>query len=73
MIMGKALRAYGEPTITDGQGTKHPWQKELSAKLIQLQNEDGSWTNDVDRWHEGYKPLLTGYALTTLDACKAKL
>ncbi len=73
MIMGKALRAYGEPTITDAQGTKHPWRKELSAKLIQLQNEDGSWTNDVDRWHEGYKPLVTGYALTTLDACKAKL
>jgi squalene-hopene/tetraprenyl-beta-curcumene cyclase len=73
MIKGKALRAYGEPTITDAQGTAHPWRKQLSAKLIELQNEDGSWMNDMDRWHEGYKPLLIGYALQALDACKAEL
>ncbi|MBN2584516.1 MAG: hypothetical protein JXL80_15750 [Planctomycetes bacterium] len=73
MIMAKALRAYGEPTITDAQGTAHPWRKELSGKLIQMQGEDGTWSNDADRWYEGYKPLVTGYGLITLNACKAKL
>jgi len=73
MVMGKALRAYGEPVIVDSRGIKHQWRKELSAKMIRLQKDDGSWTNDQDRWHEGYKPLVTGYALITLKACQAKL
>ena len=73
MVMGKALRAYGEPVIVDGRGIRHQWRKELSAKIIRLQKDDGSWINDQDRWHEGYKPLVTGYSLIALDACKAKL
>jgi len=73
MVMGKALRAYGEPIIVDSRGIRHQWRKELSAKMIRLQKDDGSWINGRDRWHEGYKPLVTGYALIALDACKAKL
>ncbi|NIA21074.1 MAG: hypothetical protein GWP05_03675 [Anaerolineaceae bacterium] len=73
MVMGKALRAYGEPVIVDSRGIKHQWRKALSAKMISLQKSDGSWANTQDRWFEDYRPLVTGYALITLKACQAKL
>ena len=74
MTMGKALRAYGKPTVVDGQGAEHPWRKELSAKLVSLQRDDGSWINpEAERWYEGNPYLSTPYALVALDACLAEL
>ena len=73
MTMGKALQAYGAPTIMDDKGNKHEWRKELSARLVGLQQADGSYINDADRWQEGIKPLVTGYALIALGACKTEL
>lgn len=72
MTMGKALRAYGEPVIVDDQGVKHEWRKELSAKLLALQNKDGSWDNSSDKFFEGSKNIVTAYALVALEACKSK-
>ena len=74
MTMGKALRAHGTATIIDGQGRTHDWRKELSAKLISLQGDDGSWTNpEADRWYEGNPCIATPFALIGLNACKVKL
>jgi squalene-hopene/tetraprenyl-beta-curcumene cyclase len=72
MTMGKALRAYGEPVIVDDQGVKHDWRKELSAKLISLQHEDGSWDNSSDKFFEGSKNIVTAYALIALECAKSK-
>jgi squalene-hopene/tetraprenyl-beta-curcumene cyclase len=73
MTMGKALKTYGAPVIIDDKGAKHEWRKELSAKMVALQDKEGSWINNADRFMEGSKPLVTGYALITLTSTKAKL
>jgi len=73
MTMGKALRAYGSPTIIDQQGNTHSWRKELSGKFVALQRQDGSWANTNPRWMEDNPTLATSFALVGLNACKAKL
>jgi squalene-hopene/tetraprenyl-beta-curcumene cyclase len=74
MTMGKALRAYGATKIVDDKGVAHDWRKELSAKLVALQEKDGSWLNkDKDRWYEGNPAISTPFALVGLSACTAKL
>lgn len=66
----KALDAYGEGTLTDASGTKHAWAEELVEKLGDLQKDDGSWTNDKDRWFEGHPALVTAYCLRSLNVCR---
>ena len=66
----KSLDAYGEGTLTDASGTKHRWAEELVEKLGDLQKDDGSWTNDKDRWFEGHSPLVTSYCLRSLNLCR---
>jgi squalene-hopene/tetraprenyl-beta-curcumene cyclase len=68
--MAKALAAYGERTITGPDGVKHDWPKELSDKLIALQNADGCWYNkDSSRWYENDKVMVTAFAIRTLSIC----
>ncbi len=67
--MARALQAYGEPIIETPDGVKHKWAEELSARIVSLQAEDGSWSNPQDRWYEGDKALVTSYAVWTLNIC----
>ncbi len=67
-VFAKALQAWGEPTLVDPSGTRHDWRAELTAKLGQLQNADGSWVNPTDRWYEGNPMLVTAYAVLALQA-----
>jgi squalene-hopene/tetraprenyl-beta-curcumene cyclase len=73
MTMGKALRAYGSPTIIDEQGNTHSWRQELSKKYVSMQKQDGSWANSDPGWMEDSPTLATSFALVGLHACKAKL
>ena len=66
----KALHAIGEDIITDDEGQKHDWRRELAEKLAAEQNENGSWTNQNSRWLEGDPNLVTGYALLALSYCE---
>jgi len=68
--LAKALAAYGEPTITEENGAQHAWADELVAKLAELQKEDGSFVNDVPRWWEDYRPLVTAYVLMALNEAR---
>jgi squalene-hopene/tetraprenyl-beta-curcumene cyclase len=68
----RALAAYGEPIVTDAQGNKHDWRKELTAKLTSLQNPDGSWTGDK-RWMESNPQIATPLAILALEEAKADL
>lgn len=63
----KALDALGQDTITDAEGNKHDWSRELAETLAKQQQEDGSWINEANsRWLEGDPNLVTGYALLAL-------
>ncbi len=67
--MAKALDLYGEEEIEDASGHKNPWRKQLSGRIVSMQNKtDGSWTNqNAARWYEGNPVLATSYALLALD------
>ncbi|MEZ5303382.1 MAG: prenyltransferase/squalene oxidase repeat-containing protein [Verrucomicrobiales bacterium] len=66
--MGKALSVLGEDELVLADGKKIDWKQELAAKLIALQNEDGSWTNKLsNRWRENDPHLVTGYAMISLE------
>jgi len=62
----RALDAWGEETIVDGEKTPHPWRRELCTTLLRLQRPDGSWVNGEDRWYEGNPHLVTAYAVLAL-------
>lgn len=70
--LARALRAYGEPMITDAQGNRHDWRVDLIGKLASLQKEDGSWVGDK-RWMEDNPILTTSYALSALSDAVASL
>ncbi|GHT13156.1 cycloartenol synthase [Planctomycetales bacterium] len=67
--MAKALTVLNLTEIVDNEGTKHRWQSDLSAHLLQKQLPDGSWINDASRQYLENDPnLVTGYALLVLSA-----
>ncbi|MHC4561418.1 MAG: prenyltransferase/squalene oxidase repeat-containing protein [Planctomycetota bacterium] len=65
-VFAKALRAWGEPVITDPKGGEHNWRHELIDALGQRVSDNGSWVNDADRWFEGDPALVTCYAVIAL-------
>jgi hypothetical protein len=64
------LSAAGVKTLTDSDGVEHDWKADLVAELSGRQHEDGSWTNDNQRWFENDKNLATAFALLSLSYCK---
>jgi squalene-hopene/tetraprenyl-beta-curcumene cyclase len=65
--MAKALSAAGVDTLTLKDGTKVNWRRDLSKRLINLQNADGSWVNANGRWWEKDPQLVTSYATIALE------
>ncbi|MCA9033487.1 MAG: terpene cyclase/mutase family protein [Planctomycetaceae bacterium] len=55
--------------FVDSKGQKHDWKTELSNRLRDLQQPNGSWTNPADRWYEGDPNLVTAYCLLALSYC----
>ncbi len=68
----KCMAALGEDTFTDAKGVKHDWRADLVAAIAKRQKDDGSWTNENDRWMEGDPNLDAGYALMALSYCQKK-
>ena len=66
-VMAKALSTYGRQELPLADGRKVNWPKELALKLIDLQQEDGSWKNESGRWMEKDPVLATAYAVLTLE------
>jgi squalene-hopene/tetraprenyl-beta-curcumene cyclase len=64
-----ALEAAGQSTLVDEKGASHDWRKELIAALIKRQGEDGSWSNENERWFENDKNLATSFSLLSLAKC----
>jgi len=67
-VFALAMHAWGQPVIVDEAGVKHPWQSELCEKLIALQNKDGSWLNEADRWEESNPHYVTALAILAMQA-----
>ncbi|MFG0268189.1 MAG: prenyltransferase/squalene oxidase repeat-containing protein [Rhodopirellula sp. JB055] len=65
-----ALDAAGLKTVVDSEGEEHDWKAELIAELAERQNEDGSWSNENQRWFENDKNLATSFALMALGHCQ---
>ena len=66
----KALKAWGEDKVMDARRRTHDWRSELSEAILRRQKPDGSWTNEADRWYEGYGPVPTSYAIQALSECE---
>lgn len=66
-VMAKALSAYGSAELPLANGKKVDWARELGLKLIDLQEEDGSWHNESGRWMEKDPVLATAYSVLTLE------
>ena len=65
--MAKALSVYGEDYITDDQGVKHNWRKELLEKIVGIQDGEGFWVNKNNRWWENKKELVTAYTIISME------
>lgn len=66
----KALDIMQVEQFKDAKGDVHNWRAELVNHLAGLQQENGSWTNKVERWYEADPNLATAYALLALTHCQ---
>ncbi len=71
MVFSRALDAWGDTDIntTSKHEIKtevHNWAHDLIDTLDALQNEDGSFVNNEDRWMEGDPVLVTAYVVIAL-------
>lgn len=64
-IMARALQASGVETVGG-----HDWKAELAEKLVALQQPNGSWFNDNNRFWEADPVLCTSFALLVLEICR---
>ncbi|HZL34140.1 MAG TPA: prenyltransferase/squalene oxidase repeat-containing protein [Tepidisphaeraceae bacterium] len=64
--LARAMRAYGEPVITDTKGNKHDWRAEFVEKLAGEQQADGSY-HGVQKWMENRPQLSTSFAVLSLE------
>ena len=65
-VLAKSLNATGDETLTRPDGTTIAWREDLARKLIALQQPDGFWVNENNRWWEGDPNLVTAYTLLAL-------
>ncbi len=65
--MAKALSTYGVDELVLKDGKVVNWRKELAMKLLNLQKQDGSWSNESNRWMEKDPILVTSYSLIALE------
>jgi len=70
--LARALRAYGEPVITDARGVKHDWLVELIQRLTREQQADGHWKG-IQKWMEDKPVLSTAYAILAIEEAQADL
>lgn len=63
--MAKALSAADVDVLATPEG-KVDWREQLALRLLNLQNADGSWANENNRWWEKDPALVTSYGVITL-------
>ena len=43
------------------------WRRDVALRLMNLQQKDGSWSNDNARWWEKETALTTSYSIIALE------
>lgn len=71
--MTKALTAYGADELELSDGRKIHWRQEVALRLLNLQQRDGSWSNENGRWWEKDPSLVTSYAVLSLEMLWGRL
>ena len=66
-LITKALTAARMDRLELKDGRKVDWRDEVAARLLKLQQADGSWVNPEKRWWEADPVLVTSYSLMTLE------
>jgi squalene-hopene/tetraprenyl-beta-curcumene cyclase len=72
MTMGKALHAYGEPTLKSDAGKTVDWRIALIDKAAELQQVDGSWVG-VPKYMENNPVLVTAYVVLAMQDAQKDL
>lgn len=65
-ILARALDAAEVEVLPLEDGSTVDWKEELAKTLVALQEGDGSWVNESNRFWEADPVLSTSYALLTL-------
>lgn len=65
--MAKALAACDVKELVLADGSKIDWRRQLSKRLLNLQNGEGFWMNENGRWWEKDPVLVTSYAVIVLE------
>ncbi|HEY6168749.1 MAG TPA: cycloartenol synthase, partial [Verrucomicrobiae bacterium] len=66
-LMTKALHAYGVDQLELKDGRRIDWRHEVALRLLNLQQRDGSWSNENNRWWEKDAALVTAYTVLSLE------
>lgn len=72
LVFGRALGARGELIVPTTSGDAD-WTADLAAKLIELQQDDGSVRVVDDRWLENDPVLITAYSLIAAQNARATI
>ncbi|HZK81012.1 MAG TPA: hypothetical protein VFC46_08095, partial [Humisphaera sp.] len=70
--LARALRAYGDPQVTDAKGAVHDWRVELIDHMASQQTADGSFVG-TQRWMESRPSLATAFAVLAAEEALADL
>lgn len=70
LLVTRTLSTFGSPVLELQSGERRDWVRELSARLLSLQLEDGRWENGADRWWESEPLVVTAYSVLALDLCR---
>ena len=65
--MAKALSAANIGMFKLAEGKEVDWRKELAARLLSGQRENGSWVNDNGRFMESNPVLVTAFTVLSLE------
>ncbi len=66
-LMTKGLNAAGVERLELQDGRQIDWRREVAMRLLNLQQRDGSWSNENNRWWEKDPCLVTAYAVLSLE------
>jgi squalene-hopene/tetraprenyl-beta-curcumene cyclase len=73
-LMTKALTAAQVDRLRLSDAREEvSWREPLAARLIALQQPDGSWANENERWWENDRCLVTAYVLLSMEMIHAAL